>query len=613
MSVARSTRLSGRVLVLGTVAACGTVSAQTTDSHTESVSLTPVVVSASRTPQEPRYVSSAVQALDLSELSLAQVPSLADALKSVPGVFLNPTGAVGGQASVFIRGAASHQTLFVVDGVRMNDRSAPYFNTLGGATLGGIDRLEVLRGPQSTLYGSNAVGGVILLDTTRGCGKLTGKVAALTGDSGTIGGGVSAAGGTQKVGYSVSLDRFETDNERPFNEFKQTSGSARLEATPATWLLVGATARVAESWNQEPGSTVWPSQGIVQHTNHLATAYASVSAGDWLTSRVTLGQHARHYRYATDYSVSDMRNRRRILDWQTTANATDDLEIVAGTNFETSRYTISGSTLSDRVQAGYLSSTYKPTKQIALTAGVRYDDYGTFSSATTGRGGVSFLITPETKLRATYGTGFIAPGTDDRFGVPAWGQLANPNLVAEKSRGWDAGVDHTFKQLPLTVSATYFENRIRNLFTWETVNWTTYEGMIVNKARAETRGVELGSSFKLAKQWTVQASYTYLHAEDALSGVRLTRRPRHIADASVAYSPLEAVTVGVGAHLVADRIEGSSRLPSIATWRAFASYEFLKNLKVQARVENALDRVYEDVVGYPALPRQVFAGVEWTF
>src|SRR5690606_8272469 len=160
------------------------------------------VISATRSLQDPRETPSAVTLVDLPELRATQVPDLRSALAQQAGVVVVTTGAAGGQTSVFLRGANAHQTLFVVDGVRLNDRSASYINFLGAADFAGLDRLEVLRGPQSTLYGSSAMGGVILMNTTHGSDPASGRGTVLAGSFDTWGGGAIVEGGSGGLGYS---------------------------------------------------------------------------------------------------------------------------------------------------------------------------------------------------------------------------------------------------------------------------------------------------------------------------------------------------------------------------------------------------------------------------
>jgi vitamin B12 transporter len=602
------------------------VASPATDQH-EAVRLDNFVVSASRTPQDIEYTPSSVSVLSPTELAASQITDLRTALAAEPGVIIVNTGAVGSQSAVMMRGANSYQTLFVVDGVRMNDRSAAYQNFLGQADLGGIDRIEVLRGPQSTLYGSSAMGGVITVDTTHGCGETSGSLSAVAGSFNTVGGSASVQGGTKTLGYSGFISREVTDNDRPNNNSKVWSYSTRLEVTPSAMTLVGVTFRGQDGDYQEPGVLSNKYPGTVEAKNYLGTAYGQLRIGPDITSRLTVGWHQREYSYASDYGVSYLRNTRDILDWQNTWTATQELEVVAGANYERSYYTVSGEQTSDTVKAGYVSATYRPIEALTLTGGVRGDDYSSAGSAITWRMGASWVPAKGSKLRATYGTGFSAPGSDDRFGVATFGQLANPNLHPEKSGGWDVGFDQEILGDALTTSVTYFHNRFTDLFNWYTLRPTDfkydaanpYNGRTINVGRATTSGVELALNGKLNTLVSARVAYTYLDARDDILNVRLIRRPRHVVDAEARFQVSNPWIIGAGVHVVAGREDMDFKLytqldaEDYTTVRLFTSYALTKNLLLKVRIENALDEKYAEASGYPALPRAVYGSVEWKF
>ena len=575
--------------------------------------LSAYVVSATRTPQDPKLSSSSITLLPLADLQAAQTVDLRTALAQTPGVVVVSSGATGGQSSVFLRGANSDQTLFIVDGVRMNDRSTAYLNFLSGADLLGLDRVEVLRGPQSTLYGSSAMGGVILLETAHGGGTPAGVAEATAGSFSKFDGAIAGKGGDAALGYSGSLARTTTANDRPSNEYKQWSYSTRLESQVAPAWLLGATLRGQQSDYEEPGSRLFASAGKVDADNHLVTAYSQWRPGADFTSRLTVAWHQRDYSFAGAYGLSRSQNTRDIADWQNTWIASPQAEVVAGVNAEQSRYTIDGARTDDHSRAGYLSTTMKPLAALVLTGGLRYDDYASAGGATTGRVGVVWLPADGTKLRATIGTGFEAPGSDDRYGVPEWGQLPSPGLRPEKSRGWDAGLDQTLADGRVMLSATYFHNRFRDLFDYQVTDFTTFQGRIVNRARASTQGAELAANIHVGQGAGVRASYTYLDAHDDVSGARLLRRPRHAGDFDAHVQATKAWLVGAGLHVVADRVDSGGPLGSWTTARLYTSYAINSGLRLKIRVENALNKAYEEVLGYAALPRGVFGGVEWRF
>jgi vitamin B12 transporter len=584
---------------------------------TSAVVLDRYVISASRTPQDPAYTPSSVSVLPLEELALAQIPDLRTALAEAPGLVVSNTGPTGGPSSIFLRGANAHQTLFVVDGVRMNDRSASYQTFLGGADLVGLDRMEILRGPQSTLYGSSAMGGVILMNTTTGRGPLTGTAAATAGSFDTLGGSLAVRGATSQLAYSAAAARFQTANDTPRNDFDQWSYATRLEWTASDALLLGVTFRGQNSGYEQTGSRFYPAPGKVDNDNYLGTVFAQAGVAETFTSRLTLALHQRNYDW-TDRSGSPwgvnsaLRNTRKIADWQNTWTALPELELVAGVNYERSRYEVDGAPSRDDVTAGYLSATAHPLEEVTLTAGVRRDDFESVGGANTWRAGAAWLPVKTTKLRATYGTGFGAPGSDDRYGVASWGQLPNAALRPERSRGWDAGIDQTLPGTDVTVSATYFQNRFSDLFDWQTVDFTTYQGRTVNVARARTEGVELMTRAHLGAVET-RVSYTYLDARDTTTGARLIRRPRHNGDGEVRMRLGKPWVIGAGVHFAADRTEVTGPFGGYTTVRLFTQYAVTDALTLKLRVENLLGKSYEDVRGYPALPRGAFGAIEWKF
>jgi vitamin B12 transporter len=605
----------GRFLIAPALLAPASVFAQlsTPDTAGNSISLDRFVISATRSLQDPLSVPSSVTALSMNDLAVAQVGDLRTALSQQAGVLVLNTGAFGGTSSVSIRGGNSYQTLFIVDGVRMNDRSADYGNFLGGTDLANVSRIEVLRGPQSTLYGSSAMGGVVLIDSVDGQGPATGELSAMGGSFATWGASAAASGSVNGLSYSGSVAHFATANDRAYNDFRDWSFATRLAYNINSNLEIGATFRGLDGRYQEPGSTAFVSPGMVNDQNYLATVFAQVKIGEEFTSKLTLGLHHRLYDFLSSFGDSPLRNVRQILDWQNTWEVTRQVEVVAGVNFEDSHYTVEGERTTDRLGAGYVSTTVHPIKDVTFNAGVRYDDYKSVGSATTYRFGGAWNPTPDTKVHATLGTGFSAPGSDDRYGVPAFGQLANPDLKPEKSTGWDVGVTENFGGGRGDIDVTYFHNHYRNLFEWQYVDLETFTGKTVNIDRATTDGFEVGVNYRLDSQWKLRGSYTYLDAIDDTDGTRLTRRPRHVADGDVVYQATTVWSIGAGVHWVADQVDGFGEFPDFTTARVFTSYALRKDWLLKLRLENALDRHYEEVRGYPALPFGAFGSVEWKF
>jgi vitamin B12 transporter len=251
MPITLPTRLPGRLLLTCAVLAAplGFIRAQAPVQ-----SLDPFVFTATRTPLAPGAVGSAVDVITAEDLARRQVRSLSGALGLVPGAPQFTSGAPGGITSIFLRGANSNQTLFLVDGIRLNDPNTDYQLFLGGSCVSFCDSLEVSHGPQSTLYGGEAVGGVIALRARRGAGEPSGRVALEAGSFGTVQGALSAEGEHAGWGYVASLQGGHTDNERANNAFDSGNLTLRVDRTVREGLAVGATVRGFRGVYGSPGS-----------------------------------------------------------------------------------------------------------------------------------------------------------------------------------------------------------------------------------------------------------------------------------------------------------------------------------------------------------------------
>ena len=596
------------------------------DQH-EAVRLDSFVVSASRLLQDPRYVSSSVTLLSLDDMHTAQVTDLRTALSQIPGVTVAGYGGAGSQSAVYIRGGSSAQTLVMVDGVRMNTRQTDFFgkSIMGGASLVGLDRIEILRGPQGTLYGSSAMGGVILMETARGCGTASGALEVGGGSFRTAYGQASVQGGTQSLGYSAALGRSVTANDRAINGDKQWNYSTRVEEKISPALLVGLTFRGIQGKYEEPGSLQYLSPGNADVNSYLATVYAEYANGGVFKSRVTTGWHQSDY-FWLDLSGSIWaanayyRSTREIVDWQNTWVASSKVSVVAGVNGEWSHFKSSNSaeTLKDKSRGVYLSTDLRLLDPLSITAGLRYDHFDASGEATTGRLGTAWRFAQtDTKLRATVGTGFNAAGMTERYGDSAW-YVNNPALRPEKSTGWDVGVDQSLLKGDLTVEATYFQNKFRDMIVANYIS-SVFKYQYQNVSRALTEGVELAVSTRFSKAVKARIAATYLDVYDTtVSRLRVPYKPRKSVDADVQWQATSAWNVGVGVHYVADRMRAvtataSNRIGDYSSARIYTSYEVAKNLLIKFRVENALNHPYEEIYGYPALPRGYFGGVEWKF
>lgn len=603
----------------------------------DTVELEAYVVSASRTAQNIKLTPSSVTSISLSHMENLQIPDLRTALQTIPGVNVSETGgAAGSQSAIHIRGASKNHTLFLVDGIRMNaeDWTSDYNNFLGASGLAGLERVEILRGPQSTLYGSAALGGVISLETARGRGPAHGTIAVEGGSFASIGGVAAVAGSVpvtsgfsaqpQSLSYSAALSASYTENDRDNNDFRQFSGSTRLEYKLADRVTAGFTYRGLKSRYEEPGPVYSPGDaGVLDLDVNIATVYAAWNPVENFDTRLTYGWVQNIYDWDASWP-SLAHSTRNVLDWQNTWRALDQLQLVGGVNTEWSRYTSGGETESDRLVSAYVNAVANPLKNLELTAGVRVDDYNTFDTRATWRAGAAYRIEKtNTTVRATYGTGFNAPAPQYVRGG-GW-YVESPDLNPEKSKGWDIGFEQDAWNDRITFGGVFFRNDFDNKFV---ANYDSGSGLYkyTNIPAATTRGVEAYVYARPIDRMGVQIAYTYLDTRDS-NGARLIRMPRHVFSGDVNYRVTKELMVGAGVTFASGRPSETysvydaywnpttvvQRMGGYANVRLYGGYEVCSGLKLKLRVENLLDKKYDTVAGYPALPVGVFGGIEWKF
>ena len=610
-------RLAGRIPCLSAafLAVCTAplARAQAGTSAAEDVSqLDNYVVTATRTAQAIDQIPSTAAVFTPRDWRDVQQSTLAGLLSTVPGTTVVPSGATGGGTAIFLRGSESYETLILVDGVRMNDRSSIYQPFIGGASLSNVGRVEVVRGPLSPLYGGSAMGGIVSYETARGAGKPSVSLRGEAGSFDTWTAGGQVQGEVAGLSFSGGVERTSTENDRPMNAFRQTTASTRLEWTALPALTVGGTFRRQSSTYEEPGDIgPFAFPGTVTFAQNLGTVFARLAVGETFASKLVAAAQLRDYVLDTAYGPgTPTHHTRQVLDWQNEWNAPGHVQLVAGLNYEESELTNGGATHDDTLRAAFASAFWQPVAGSTLTAGVRRDDYDTAGAATPYRFGAAQHFGSGTKLHATYGTAFTAPGLEDRYGSAF--QPANPAIRPERSRGWDAGLDQTFFAGKLMLSATYFNNRYEGKFGYD----STFATINVDRARAD--GVELEVDGRWAG-WTARVGQTWTNSEDEGTGLPLLRRPRRVFTATLERDVTPTIKVGAGLNWIADREDLDPltfvqvTAPDYTVVRLYGSWEVRQNLRLTARLENVFDEDYQAVLGYPALPLGAFGGIEWTF
>ncbi|MBM3859815.1 MAG: TonB-dependent receptor [Verrucomicrobia bacterium] len=596
--------------------------------------LTEVLVTSTRIPSESESTPAAVTVIQGDEIELQQIRTVADALRAVPGLSVVQSGQPGGVTAVFMRGSNSKHTLVLIDGVRVNNGFDSLFD-FNNLPLDNVDRIEVLRGPQSTLYGSEALGGVIHVITKRGAEKWTGAATFEGGSYDSIRPRVSFAGSSGKLSLSGAGSYFSSDNDRLNSAVRQRdmTGSVRYQFLERLDLTVSGWFRSSHAGS--PGlDSLWGNDpnDFLNGENTAVAAVVHAQPFDVWDARLTLSHnHDRKFWNGApnvpggDYSYARTTTDRDQVDFQNLFAIADHHQLVAGMSFDNIHANrvhddyswwsgASGGVIAPTVRnfAGYAQYEFAPCPRATLNAGLRLDSYNTFGAELTYRVGARYTVPhTETILRANFGTGFRAPGVDDLY-FPVYG---NPHLEPERSIGWDAGFEQAFFENKLRIGANYFQNEYDNLIQYSVTNWVTWAGTMMNVQQAQTIGIESFGTWTPWKELLVRGSYTWLPtAEDRVTNQRLLRRPRHTGELLANYRFLRRFGATVRAQLVGDRHDYDPVTSDLIKSGAYfkldlgLSCEVCKHFTVFGRIENVTDENYYEAAGYPAMGRVFWGG-----
>jgi len=583
--------------------------------------LAPVVVTGTRIPTPPENTSSPVTVISREEIAQTQQRLVADVLRAEPGIDVARTGQPGSQTSVFLRGANSSQTLVLVDGIRVNSAFNNSFD-FSQLAVDNVERVEVLRGPQSTLYGSEALGGVINIVTKRGEGPPTGSLQTEYGSFNTLltRGSFSAREG--KASVSANASYTSSDGDRINSDYQSINFSGHARYDFSDRFSASLLATYLHSNDGTPGDTFTDDPNDrLKNENYLVGLTLEGGPTKWWNTKLTLSHS--HERGAFDepapnppYFFPDYASRtiaqRNQIDFQNIFTPADQHKILAGGTFEESSanfadtYSAFDRTIDTR--SGYAQYEFSPHPRVTLAAGGRVDDSDAWGTHGTYRFGSRYTVPDtETILRANVGTGFRAPSIAQLYFPPA-GVNSNPNLKPEESFGWDAGFEQPLVKKTLRFGATFFHNDFNQLIN---------DFPPVNVDRARTLGVETFATWSPLTNLTFRAAYTWLDATDLGTGLRLIRRPEHHGSVGLNWKILPSLSANAGALFVGRRPDSNFdtfptarvELPAYTKLDLGLRWNVCKNLELYGRAENLLDQKYEDVFGYPALGRFVAAGV----
>jgi vitamin B12 transporter len=610
--------------------ASAALAALTGAASAESVGNEGVVVSATRLSTPVAQVASSVTVITAADIERRQDRSLPDVLRDVPGLSITQTGGAGGQTSLFMRGTNSNHVKLLVDGIDMADPSTP----TGAADIskllaGDIAKVEVLRGPQGALYGSDAIGGVINIITKVGEGPLAINASAEGGSFDTFNQSASLSGSDNGIHYSATVQHVLSGStpvtplnllppgQRRNNDFyDNVTATAKLGLDVTDNFDLGLVSRYYNSLGKFTGDAF----NFVTFASFPSPTRTRVHVIDYQT-RGTAHLALWHGRFDQTLGIaygsniadtqdpdngnSRQKGDRVKLDWQGNVVVARGQTLVLGA--ETYRDALHPglsfgfpSTLARGVttNGGYAEVQSDFGYGLYNSASIRFDDNSRFGSRTTWRVAPAWVIeSTGTKLKATAGSGFKAPSLQQLYGTFG----GNAALKAETSFGYDVGVEQGLFDGALTGGVTWFHNDIRNLIT----SGPAPAFLNINVGRARTQGLESFLAWKLLETLTLRGDYTYTDAVDAGTKLALLRRPRHKASLNADWQATDALSLDAMLLYVGPQIDGNRdfsiprlKMPDVTTLDLAASYRLSENWSVFGRLENVFDTIYQSPDGF---------------
>jgi len=587
-----------------------------------------VVVTADRIEESVANVGSAVSVITSEEIDESGALWLIEVLERTPGLSTARSGGPGAAATVFLRGTNSNHTLFMVDGVKLNSpTTGSYDFSHLQLAADQIERIEIVRGPQSPLYGSEAMGGVINVITKRGAGPATWGIEAEGGsyDSGRIHTWVNGQASAVRYAGSVSyLDTggfsaaAESRGNPEADDLRNVSYSGRLDYSSTTGFSLDGFVRGFDSdlGFDDYVFGIGPADNVNnRQTNQEIYAGAAVGyqSSHW-TTRLAFSDSEADLRTDTPdgfYTAFTLDAAVRELDWQNEVIVTGSQTLIGGVEYRreqaevlsTSSFDESGYNERVDVVGLYLHDRIDVADVAAFTLGGRYEDHSRFGGKWTFRATGTGRLTPNLRLHGSAGSAFRSPALNDLY-FPIYGNL---DLKPEESIGVDLGVEMIMRQARARLDVTFFRNDISELIDFTFVGFQ-------NLGAALTQGLEIGGDWSPNELIALAGSYTFMDAAEKDSGEQLARRPRHQGAVQVTFYPAEGLHVFTELIAKGERNDvgpsGPIALDAYALVNLAAGYQISRRLALKGRIDNLLDTEYEEVYGFGTAGLSGYLGLQ---
>jgi vitamin B12 transporter len=602
-----------------------------------------IVVSPTATETPIDQIASSVTVITAKDMERDQRRTVPDALSTVPGLNVVQNGGPGGLTSVFTRGTNPNHTKVLIDGIDASDPSNPgrVFD-LGQLLTSDIQQIEVLRGPQSGLYGADALGGVISIITKKGEGppRATGMIEG--GSFGTFNQTAALSGAQDRINYAFNVAHFRATDipvtplellppgqKAIGNNYDNMTYSTKLGADVSENLTLNAVARYTDATLRFTGDTFDPvtfsSFPAAAQSTQIVHQLFTRGEAVWsvLDGRIK-NYFGVNYTNQWNYNISPgevaptiTTGDRVKYDWHAVTQLAPYHTVIVGAEHETETLQTSKVSAQNVNKAGYVELQSQFANRLFLVENIRQDDNDRFGQHPTFRIAPALIVPiTETKLKGSYGTGFKAPTLNQLFvNFPEFFFFANPNLKPEESVGYDAGFEQPLFNDRVRFGSTYFHNDITNLIQAVFDN-TTFTSTNTNIGKAITEGTENFVSAAITNRVRVRADYTFTRTVDAITGLELLRRPKEKWSANVVWNPIDPLTLSAtvlhtGSFIDVSRDFSIPRLlaPGYTVVNLAADYAVTDQVKIFGRVDNLFNVRYQNPTGFLQPSLGVFGGV----
>ena len=596
----------------------------------------PVVVTATKIETPVAELGASVSVVNGGDVQTYHYSTVDEALRNVPGLEISHSGSLGKISTVFIRGANSNQVQVLVDGVRVKSPTTGQVD-LSDISPDQIERIEIIRGPQSTLYGADAIGGVVNIITRKGKGPLSALIEQEAGNHDTLASRASLGGTWKILDYALSASHLESNGQFKNDNSDVNALNARLGLSLPWESALAFVLRYTKSDTGLPVKFVFPPPQPItpvidpnqkqQSETMVMSLEGRTHPVPWWESRARISRYTNNLGFQDTPDPgfpfespirSQINVERREAEWVNAFHVGNWSTSTVGLEYRHEEGDDKGVFhKAVHTQAVFFEEQLRFVGRLFLTGGFRVEDHSVFGTVATGRASVAYMLKEwGTRLRGSAGSGFRAPTINDLF----FPDFSNAGLRPERSVSWDVGVDQKLWQDRIRLGVTYFHTDFTDLIQFVPLDVFPFAA-VTNVGRARAQGIEFTSEADLWYKLVASVNYTFTDTEDLQSRHPLPRVPEHSWNIGVSWEPIRRLSLFTQLYIRSSQFDnfgeifnrGYTRVDVGGTYRLLGKYGRLQALEVTARIQNLLNEHYAEVHGFPALGTNFLFGLRARF